>query len=589
MASRTATPQPWPQAGANPQGLQLPQANQAKGKGPARGTSAGPDGAANGAPEPPARATDVDSLMDAVGASGVDLGAEEESLRATNDRLQAQAMSAAGSSGGPPNPHTYAGIDRSRKQDFIDPGLLAECVKKVAAAFQLKTLEPDTIPLIALATRARLMSLVNSSIAARDHRQQASHFRVPPFVAPNPRKRRRRNPMDGEVDEDLDPEDDEDVEMDNGTGESGVKVPAWDTLVYDEPERLLAVLKRVETAEEIKTKRERRERDQRELEEQQLAEALEASEAARVELEEQEKAEARKDALEDEGGGGGGAAKKKKPAGGEAKAKGKGKELVGAAPATPGGKGSGAGGADTPSLGKDGKPKKKKKAKAGDDGPSGTSTPAPGGGGGAGASALKSSLGPGKFGTEDIKKRLADQTAMRSLGGRTFSWLNNGPVGSPTPGGAGPSTPGGLLPKAKFGGASGSPMPQPNFAPNGAGVGGAGAGAASTSKLNPANSSDPGAARGGQQQPQQQQDAAATDLMVSKLNVPQMTDAQRTRTAHDEWAAGQRVVEAQDLLFALDRERGMGTGRGSGRGAAVRGRAGIMRGAYRGGGGPLAR
>lgn len=524
-------------------------------------------------------------------------------------------MSAAGSSGGPPNPHAYAGIDRSRKQDFIDPGLLAECVKKVgaslpphlarsdpppveglradlprrraatAAAFQLKTLEPDTIPLIALATRARLMSLVNSSIAARDHRQQASHFRVPPFVAPNPRKRRRRNPMDGEVDEDMDPEDDEDVEMDNGTAESSVKVPAWDTLVYDEPERLLAVLKRVETAEEIKTKRERRERDQRELEEQQLAEALAASEAARLELEEQEKAEARKDALEDEGGGGG-ASKKKKPAGADAKAKGKGKELVGAAPATPGGKGSGAGGADTPSLGKDGKPKKKKKAKGGDDGPSGTSTPAPGGAGGAGASALKSSLGPGKFGTEDIKKRLADQTAMRSLGGRTFSWLNNGPVGSPTPGGAGPSTPGGLLPKAKFGGAQGSPMPQPNFAPNGAGVGGAGA--ASTSKLNPANSTEAGAARGGQQQ-----DAAATDLMVSKLNVPQMTDAQRTRTARDEWAAGQRVVEAQDLLFALDRERGMGTGRGSGRGAAVRGRAGIMRGAYRGGagggGGPLGR
>lgn len=43
-------------------------------------------------------------------------------------------MSAAGSSGGPPNPHTYAGIDRSRKQDFIDPGLLAECVKKVGAS-----------------------------------------------------------------------------------------------------------------------------------------------------------------------------------------------------------------------------------------------------------------------------------------------------------------------------------------------------------------------------------------------------------------------------------------------------------------------
>lgn len=56
--------------------------------------------------------------------------AEEESLRATNDRLHAQAMA----QGQVPNPQAYQGVDRNRKQDFIDPGLLAECVKKVGAS-----------------------------------------------------------------------------------------------------------------------------------------------------------------------------------------------------------------------------------------------------------------------------------------------------------------------------------------------------------------------------------------------------------------------------------------------------------------------
>ncbi|GAA6056583.1 hypothetical protein JCM3770_006652 [Rhodotorula araucariae] len=561
MASRTATPQPWASAGQpQPQGLQLPHGAQAaKGRGAAgggRGVSADPDGGAGGAPEP-ARATDVDSLMDAVGASGVDLGAEEESLRATNDRLHAQTMHAAGSNGSAPNAHAYAGIDRSRKQDFIDPGLLAECVKKVAAAFQLKTLEPDTIPLIALATRARLMSLVNASIAARDHRQQASHFRVPPLVAPPPpRKRRRRNPLDGEVDEDLGADndhDDADVEMRVDDADEGVKVPAWDTLVYDDPERLLGVLERVDREEERKKRRERLQRDERENEERQLAEALAASEAARIELEEQQAAEARKDAADqaaEDGTGGGGGGKKKKA---DAKGKGKAKDASGV-PGTPAGKGL-----DSPALTKDGKPKKERKKKAkGEDGASGTSTPAAG-----------SKGAGGKNLSEDIKKRLTDQTALRSLGGQKFSWLNAG-IGSPSPAGGGPGglgTPGGL-PKPKF--APASALPPPSFAPVGNGAAGT-----STSLLNPANSSG---GRGGGAG-----DAAATALTTSRLNIPPLHDAQRTQLAREQWAAGHRVVEAQDLLFALDRERGMGTGRGTGRSAAIRGRAGITRGAYRGG------
>ena len=181
------------------------------------------------------------------------------------------------------NPNAYTGVDRLRKQDFIDPSVLAEVVKKVgeswassgsrhnracrlnrpplaaAAAFQLKTLEPDTIPFIALATRHRLESLISAAVAARDHRQSSSHFRPPPLVAPTARKRRRRDPLDPELDE---AEGDEDEEMEDVSSDQP-KVPAWDTLVYDDPERYLTVLERVDRDEERKKRRERMLRDQK--------------------------------------------------------------------------------------------------------------------------------------------------------------------------------------------------------------------------------------------------------------------------------------------------------------------------------------
>ena len=37
------------------------------------------------------------------------------------------------------------------------------------------------------------------------------------------------------------------------------------------------------------------------------------------------------------------------------------------------------------------------------------------------------------------------------------------------------------------------------------------------------------------------------------------------------------MVELPDLLFALERERGMGVGRGSGKNSAVKGRAGLTK------------
>ncbi|GAA5986792.1 hypothetical protein JCM10908_000900 [Rhodotorula pacifica] len=575
MASRTATPQSWDpalvghssqpgqgqgqgqgQAQAQGQTLQLPQAATPATKGKmqaaagqaGRGPSADPEGNAAG-PSEPARATDVDSLMDAVGASGVDLGAEEESLRATNERLHAQAM-AAQASAQAMNPNAYVGIDRLRKQDFIDPGVLAEVVKKVAAAFQLKTLEPDTIPFIALATRHRLEALITAAVAARDHRQSSSHFRPPPLVAPTARKRRRRDPLDPELD---DAEGDEDEEMEDVSDQP--KVPAWDTLVYDDPERYLTVLERVDRDEERKKRRERMLRDQKEQEERELAEAMAAAEAAQRALDSDGGGGSSK---KDESGGGSTPAEEKKA---DSKGKGKAKDKDGA-PATPSGKG----GADSPALGKDGKPKKArpKKPKAGEAG-SGASTPLPAGGSGV------------KNLSEDVRKRLTDQHALRSLGGQKFSWLNAG-VGSPSPAGMG--GPGGFgtptgLPKPKF--ATASSLPPPSFAPLGNAT-------TSTSGLNPANNapSTPVPSRlgaGGSSASN-----LANALTTSRLNVPQLHDAQRTQIAKDAWEAGHHVVELPDLLFALERERGMGVGRGSGKNSAVKGRAGLTRPLGQGGG-----
>ncbi|GAA5898152.1 hypothetical protein JCM5296_002005 [Sporobolomyces johnsonii] len=569
MSSRTATPQPWQGAATNGTGLQLPgaggaamaqgQATQGK-LAPQPGAGKAPAGAGAAAGRAPsaepqagenAKTTDVESLMDAVGASGVDLGAEEESMRATNERMHAAAVAAqhAAAAAGAPSAHTYTGVDRSRKQDFIDQQVLAECVKKVAAAFQLKTLEPDTIPLIALATRHRLMSLINASIAARDHRQSSSHFRPPPFVTAS-NKRRRRDALDPDLDEDED--EDEEDEMDETGGPSGSskrpKVPAWDTLVYDDPERYLAVLERVDREEERKKRRERMLRDQKEQEERELAEAMAASAAA-------EKALAEEAGVS--GGGGGGAEGK-----GKGKAKGGAERFLAAnnadGPSTPGGKGS-----ETP-LGKDGKPKKerKKKAKPGAAGADGTP--------GSGAS-TPSATTIARNMTEDVKKRLTDQVAMRSLGGNKFSWLNAG-VGSPTPAGAGAVGGAGGLPKPKF--APASSLPPPSFTPLGGAL-------PSTSLLNPANSSSAAAAGAAASSAS----AAANALTTSRLNVPPLHDAQRTQIAKDTWQAGHHVVELGDLLFALDRERGMGVGKGAGRGAALRGRAGVTRGGYRNVGG----
>lgn len=144
--------------------------------------------------------------------------------------------------------------------------------------------------------------------------------------------------------------------------------------------------------------------------------------------------------------------------------------------------------------------------------------------------------------SEDVRKRLTDQVAMRSIGGKTFSWLNagasSGGFASPTPSN---------LPKPKF--APGSSLPPPSFGtpmhkPSGLG----------------APSFTPGSGEG---------------LLGRMAGVPPLHDAGRREREKEEWERGVNVVERGDLVFALERERGMGVGRGSGRNSIARARAGL--------------
>lgn len=507
-------------------------------------------------------------------------------MRASNERSHAAAQSSSSTSSSSGGQYAYTGVDRSRKQDFIDPSVLAECVKKVAAAFQLKTLEPDTIPLIALATRHRLDSLVHDAIAARDHRQRGSHFRTPPLVDARPRpratttrsnKRQRRNrdepprrdPMTGDLimdddeegeEEEEDEEDEEDEDEREGGGKKE-KVPAWDSLVYDDPERYLTVLERVDRAEEAKHRRQRMQRDMHEQRERDQAEEIYAAELARkaIEQDQLESKVSSSSALVEPGTPASGAATTNNSAAAAATDnKGKGKAPKNAAdrflaanqssfdssaaPSTP-----------TKELGKDGKPKKKKKAKTADGTPGGGGPATPAGAAGASHSGTStpSATSIAKNMSEDVSKRLTDSSAMKFLGGTKYSWMNAGGAGSPSP-----------LAAAQQGGGVSSLLGKPKFAP--ASSIGAAAGAGGVNASSSSSSVE-----------------LANALTTSRLNVPVLHDAQRTQIAKDQWEAGHRVVELGDLLFAIDRERGAGVGKGAGRNAALRGRAGITRGGYR--------
>lgn len=346
------------------------------------------------------------------------------------------------------------------------------------------------------------MSLINDSVAARDHRVTATHLRSPPFVAA---KRKRRD--DDEEGEGEDEDDDEDAEADEddlmGLGTTTAKkerelVPAWDHAILDDQEKILAVLERVDREEERRRRRERMIRDEREREAQELAEAIAATEAE----------EAEEDAA------------------GEGTSMGRG---GGASSATPGPSSRIGSPAPDGSMTPQSKRKYKKKVK--DDG---TTTP---------VVKKKKILGPAvtaRTMSEDVRKRLSDQTAMRSAGGRTFSWLNPGAGGGSGSGSSKLASFGSPTP----GGASGTPFSaKPMFAP---------------SYSLPAPTFGTPSRASGLQQSTTALGALNSHPLSRLAHVPPLHDASRAFQAKEEWEQRKKQVELGDMVWALERERGMG-------------------------------
>ena len=300
----------------------------------------------------------------------------------------------------------------------------------------------------------------------------------------------------------MDEEDDEDEEYDEITGELKPKehVAAWDHVVFDDQEKILGVLERVEREEERQKRRERMIRDQKETEERELLEAIAASEAAERALGGPSTfptaSLSTSGAPATPGSTTPAPTKTAIKAAARAAAKAAAKlEPPGSAALTPTGK-----------LKKEPKAKKKK------DGPSTTA----------------------RMMSEDVRKRMADTTALRSVGGKSFSWMT-GAAGGTGFGGGSPGTPSGFG-KGKF--APASSLPAPNFA-------------------TPSRSQPTAFARN----PTQQQRSHPLSRMS---NVPAMHDANRNLRELQEWERGKKQVELGDMLFALERERGMGVGKGSG-------------------------
>lgn len=233
------------------------------------------------------------------------------------------------------------------------------------------------------------------------------------------------------------------------------------------------------------------------------------------------------------------------------------------------------------------------------EGASGPSTPRPG----TGDSKKKKKMGPGVTArnmSEDVRKRLADSTAMRNLGlsGSKYSWLS----GSGAWGGGGGPANSPLANKGKFKAdqsASGDEerpagLPRPKFAPPVGGPTGA--------KTNLGSSeSTPAGQRPGESQDSGGADAGARtgagpwgrSLAPSGLGaggpgppgalgggsgVPPTPgawgDVAARQAAKEEEERQRRMrVTMRDALFALEKERAGGAGRGSGERALYRARA----------------
>ncbi|KIK63114.1 hypothetical protein GYMLUDRAFT_41433 [Collybiopsis luxurians FD-317 M1] len=154
--------------------------------------------------------SDINTLRDALGSTGVDLRAEEESLQRTSDSHLSY--------------RSYE--DRTRKQPpkpNFNTVFLTNTILQITTAHKLPSHpSADTVNYLALALRARLQDLVTDMITAAHHRTD-TQFDRPPSV------------------------------YEDGS-------PMWSILVRSDVAKQLSALEKVEREEETRIRRERKER-----------------------------------------------------------------------------------------------------------------------------------------------------------------------------------------------------------------------------------------------------------------------------------------------------------------------------------------
>ncbi|KAJ4477148.1 transcription initiation factor TFIID component TAF4 family-domain-containing protein [Lentinula aciculospora] len=155
--------------------------------------------------------SDINTLRDALGSTGVDLRAEEESLQRTSDSHL-----------------TYRSYeDRTRKQPSkpnFNTIYLSNTILQITTAHKLANphASADTLNYLALALRARLQDLITAMITAARHRT--------------------------------------DTQFDNAPSTYEDGSPMWSILVRSDVAKQLAALEKIEREEETKVRRERKER-----------------------------------------------------------------------------------------------------------------------------------------------------------------------------------------------------------------------------------------------------------------------------------------------------------------------------------------
>ncbi|KAF9066558.1 transcription initiation factor TFIID component TAF4 family-domain-containing protein [Rhodocollybia butyracea] len=167
--------------------------------------------------------SDINTLRDALGSTGVDLRAEEESLQRTSDtHLSFRSYD-----------------DRTRKQPpkpSFDTAYLSSTVSRITSTHALPSPHPspDTVNYLALALRARLQDLITGMITAAKHRTDTQFDRPPSMY--------------------------EDTITGGEYNDEHTKTPMWSLLLRSDVAKQLKVLERIERDEELKIRRERKER-----------------------------------------------------------------------------------------------------------------------------------------------------------------------------------------------------------------------------------------------------------------------------------------------------------------------------------------